>query len=155
MPLKSFFAKAVPMTDSCTQKGFAPIHDAKPFLLERMCSPNLCREPAINRNDRPIHIARSSEAKKHTTLAISSGTAGRLRGPFCSGLFNSIPFVILVMTPPGHIALILIPFGPYSTAAVFVKPTTPCLLAAYPPSIHAGRPPNPSASSRGQLEPGR
>ena len=70
-----------------------------------------------------------------TAAAISSGSPSRLMGWLASACCRSsspvasMSVTIGVAMVPGQTALIRIPRGAYSRAALLVRPRTPCLVA--------------------------
>src|SRR5215831_15375707 len=82
----------------------------------------------------PVTNEAASEQSHTTVSATSSGVPTRPMGSlaticaFCSGSLKPLA-VIGVWIYPGQTQLTRIPCCAYSNAAVFVSPTTPCLLA--------------------------
>src|SRR5713101_8258502 len=87
--------------------------------------------------EHPVTNEAASEHSQMTASAISSGRALRPIGSTSSsraaslGRPATIPWTSGVSTTPGHTSLTLIPERAYSSAAHFVRPTTPCLAAVY------------------------
>jgi len=85
--------------------------------------------------DAPVTDDAASESSHVTASAISEGRPMRAIGSTLTslslsrGCVDSIPATIAVSITPGQTALTRIPVRAYSSAAVLVKPITPCLEA--------------------------
>src|SRR5712691_12949748 len=125
---------------------------SRQFLHQRHCTPDadnpLCHTPccvshgllycATNPPSTvmvcPVTNDAASEQSHTTASAISSGVPTRPIGSLAmmralrSGLLKPLS-VMGVWITPGQTQLTRIPCCAYSNAAVFVSPTTPCLLA--------------------------
>src|SRR5712691_2992020 len=127
---------------------------SRQFLHQRHCTPDadnpLCHTPCRVMHDLlycatnppstvmvcPVTNEAASEQSQTTASAISSGCPIRPTGSLAiirairSG--SCIPCAVIgVAIYPGQTQLTRIPCCAYSNAAVFVRPTTPCLLATY------------------------
>src|SRR6266481_5665938 len=98
----------------------------------------------------PVTNEEASEQSQTTASAISSGVPTRPMGSLAmmralrSGSLKPLA-VIGVWITPGQTQLTRIPWWAYSSAAVLVRPTTPCLLATYAEA--PGAPTNPQADA--------
>src|SRR5712691_89304 len=125
---------------------------SRQFLHQRHCTPDadnpLCHTPCRVMHDLlycatnppstvmvcPVTNEAASEQSQTTASAISSGVPTRPMGSLAmmralrSGSLKPIA-VIGVWITPGQTHLTRIPWWAYSSAAVLVRPTTPCLLA--------------------------
>src|SRR5580692_3772096 len=83
----------------------------------------------------PFTKDEASEQSQTTASAISDASANRRIGETSVSAFSNFGFsamrssIMAVRTVPGQTALTRMPLRPYSTAAAFVRPTTPCFDA--------------------------
>src|SRR3954451_7009583 len=101
-------------------------------------------EPASTGISIPVTNEASSEHSHTTTAATSAGSPNRLIacGRRISSWRSGVSLDISgVMIAPGQTALTRIPWLAYSTAAFFVSPPMPCLLAVYALSSRTARRP--------------
>src|SRR4051794_2067293 len=101
-------------------------------------------EPASTGISTPATNEASSDHTHTTTAATSAGSPKRLIacGRRISSWRSGVSLLISgVMIAPGHTAFTRIPWLAYSTAAFFVSPPMPCLLAVYALSSRTARRP--------------
>ena len=89
--------------------------------------------PAIDGKDLPRSYDASSDARKQTAAAMSSGVPRRRRGTFDAHSSRALPVIARVMSvsmSPGAITLAVIPREATSSATALVNPMRPAFDAA-------------------------